>query len=123
MKRIEPNLLLAASTGLSFLLLIGSAGLFGAAGQWVKYAILALVCTAAFVGLNGWWSRRMGQPQTPMISPDAPGSAAWASLFPAMLMIGAAVPLFFPGRDLGLLVLIGAVWFGVTVQSALRARR
>jgi hypothetical protein len=30
---------------------------------------------------------------------------------------------FVPGLDYGLLVIIAAVWFGVTVESAIKARR
>lgn len=122
MNRLEPNLLLAISTGLSLALLIASAVLFGAPGQAVKYVVLAVVACVAFVSLNAWWSRRMRQAQTPMIIPGAHGTAAWAGLFPAIIMLGAGVPLVFPGHDHGLLVLVGAIWFGLTVQSAIRAR-
>ena len=39
------------------------------------------------------------------------------------VIFAAAVPVFFPGHDYGLMVIIAAVWFGVAVDSALRARR
>ena len=55
--------------------------------------------------------------------PEAASTAVWASLFPLALILGAAVPVFFPGHDYGLLVIIAAVWFGVTVQSAIKARQ
>lgn len=123
MNRIEPNLLLALSTTLSMALLISSAILFGAEGHAVKYVVTATVCAVAFVVMNGWWSRRQGLPQTPMIRRDAPSTAAWSALFPAMLILGAAIPMLFPGHDYGLLVLICAIWLGLTILSALRARR
>jgi hypothetical protein len=48
--------------------------------------------------------------------------AAWASLFPMVVILCAAIPVFWPGPDYGLLIIIAAVWFGVTVESALKAR-
>ena len=40
-----------------------------------------------------------------------------------VLLLVAAVPVFWPGPDYGLLVLIAEIWFGTTVESALKARR
>ena len=40
-----------------------------------------------------------------------------------LVVSSAAIPVFWPGPDYGLLVIIASVWFGVTVDSAIRARR
>ena len=123
MKRIEPNLLLALATAVPLALLVATASLFGEPGNTLKYVLLAVVCTVLFVVFNGMMARRAGAQRPPMIHAEAASTAVWASLFPLVLIFAAAAPVFFPGHDYGLLIIIGAVWFGVTVQSALRARQ
>ena len=123
MKRIEPNLLLALATAVPLALLVATASLFGEPGNTLKYVLLAVVCTVLFVVFNGMMARRTGAQRPPMIHAEAASTAVWASLVPLVLIFAAAAPVFFPGHDYGLLVIIGAVWFGVTVQSALRARQ
>ncbi|MNE15672.1 hypothetical protein D3C80_1085910 [compost metagenome] len=58
-----------------------------------------------------------------MIHPEAASTAVWASLFPALIILAAGVPVIFPGHDYGLLVIIAAVFFGGTVESAIKARQ
>ncbi len=123
MKRIEPNLLLAIATAIPLILLIMTASLFGEPGQTLKYVILTVVCTALYVVLNGIMAKRLGRQRPSMIHPDAPSTALWASLFPLILMILAAVPFFFAGHDYGLLIIIAAILFAGTVESALKARK
>ena len=122
MNRLEPNLLLAVSTGVALLLLIATAALFGAPGGAIKYPIIAFVCVVTFVFGNAFMARRMNRVTPPMINVDTPATAAWASIFPTLVILFAAIPLFWSGHDYGLLVIIGAVMTGVTIQSALRAR-
>ncbi|WP_288759786.1 hypothetical protein [uncultured Brevundimonas sp.] len=124
MNRLEPNILLAVSTGVALILLVLTASAFGEPGNTIKYVVSAVVCSAIVAGLNSWMARRMGQTQLhPMIRAEAPTSAVLAGLFPLAVIFAAAAPVFFPGHDYGLLVIIAAVWFGVSVDSALRARR
>lgn len=124
MNRIEPNILLAASTGVALLLLIMTASLFGEPGRLFKYAISAILCVGLFVALNGRMARLMNRPKPqPMIRTGSPSTAIWAGLFPLALIAAAAVPVVSPGRDYGLLIVIAAVWFGVTADSAVRAAR
>ncbi|WP_339872283.1 hypothetical protein [uncultured Brevundimonas sp.] len=123
MIRIEPNLLLAVTTGVAVALLVTTASVFGEPDQTLKYLILVALCSAGFVLLNGLWSRRMKLERPPMVHAEAATTAVWASLFPLMVILSAAVPLVFPGHDYGLLVIIAAVWLGVTVESALKARQ
>jgi len=122
LNRLEPNLLLAVSTGVALLLLIATAALFGAPGGAIKYPIIGFVCVVTFVFGNAFMARRMNRVTPPMISLDTPATAAWASIFPTLVILFAAIPLFWSGHDYGLLVIIGAVMTGVTIQSALRAR-
>ena len=124
MKRFEPNLLLAVSTAFALALVIMTASLFGAPGTTLRNVLLAVICAGGFVLLNPMAQRMMKAPaRPPMIHPDSPGTALWAGLFPMLVIVAAALPIFWPGKDYGLLVLIAAIWFGVTVESALKARR
>ena len=121
--RLEPNLLLSISTGIALVLLIMTAALFGEAGGAVKYPIIAAVCVIAFVIGNGLLGRRMGRVTQPMIHLEAPTTAAWASIFPLLVILFAGIPLIWSGHDYGLLIIIAAVIFGLTVESALKAHK
>jgi hypothetical protein len=121
--RIEPNLLLAVTTGVALALLVTTSAVFGEPGMALKYVVLVGVVPSAYVVLNGLWSRRMKLARPPMIHAEAATTAVWASLFPLLVILSAAVPLVFPGHDYGLLVIVAAVWLGVTVESALKARQ
>lgn len=124
MNRLEPNILLAVSTGVALILLLMTASAFGEPGNTVKYVVSAVICSAIVAVLNSWMARRMGQTDLqPLIRAEAPTSAVLAGLFPLAVIFAAAAPVFFPGHDYGLMVIIAAVWFGVAVDSALRARR
>jgi hypothetical protein len=124
LNRIEPNILLAVSTGVALILLVMTAATFGEPGNTPKYVISAVVCSVLFVALNGWTARMMKRPRPqPMISAASPATAVWAGLFPLLVIVAAVAPVFLPGHDYGLLIIIAAVWFGVTVDSAIRANR
>lgn len=124
MKRLEPNLLLALTTGIALLLVIITATVYGPPVGLIRNPLVAILSAGGFVLLNPMLLRIMKiNPRPPLIHPDAPGTAVWATLFPLMVIIAAAVPVFWPGPDYGLLVLIAAIWFGATVESALKARR
>ena len=123
MKRIEPNLLLAITTCIALLLLILTASVFGQPGGALKYGIIVLAVVVAFIPLNALLARKMGWARPPMIHAGAASTAAWASLFPMMVIMSAAIPVFWPGHDYGLLVIIASLWFGLTVESALKARQ
>jgi hypothetical protein len=124
LNRIEPNILLAVSTGVALVLLVMTAALFGEPGNTAKYVISAVVCSVLFVALNGWMARVMNRPEPrAMINTATPSTAVWAGLFPLLVIAAAVAPVFLPGHDYGLLIIVAAVWFGVTVDSAIRANR
>ena len=123
MNRLEPNLLLALTTGIALLLVTLTASVYGA-GSPLRNLLLAVICSGGFVVLNPILMRAIkGPDRPPMIHPESPRTAAWAGLFPMVVILCAGVPVFVPGLDYGLLVIIAAVWFGVTVESAIKARR
>lgn len=122
MKRLEPNLLLAVTTGFALVLVALTASVYGA-GAPLRNLLLAVICSGGFVLLNPVLARMMKGPvRPPLIHPGGRGLTSWASLFPMVVILCAAIPVFRPGPDYGLLVIIAAVWFGVTVESALKAR-
>lgn len=123
MSRIEPNLLLALSTGLALVLMIMTASLYGEPGQGLRYAGTAAVCAGLFVPLNGLLMKQMQRKTPPLISPGLPLATLLAGGMPLLVIIGAAIPVFFPGHNYGLLIIIGAVIFGSTVESAYKAAK
>lgn len=123
MKSLEPNILLAVTTLVALVLLVMTASVFGEPGQALKYVILAVICIPALVFLNGLLAKRSGRVSPAMISQEAPATAVWAAIVPGLVMLFAVVPVIFGGHDYGLLVIIGAVLAGVTVESAIKANR
>ncbi|KQS56240.1 hypothetical protein ASG17_09495 [Brevundimonas sp. Leaf363] len=123
MKNIEPNLLLAIATGFALALLTTSLCVFGAPSMWAKYVGAAVLCPIAFVLLNPLFSKKTRDANPPLIHGQVRGAGVWAAMFPMSIMLTAIAPMIWPGKDLGLIVVIAAIWFGVTVESALKARR
>ena len=124
MKRLEPNLLLAVSTGFALILLVMTASFSSPAVPLLRNALLAVICAGGFVLLNPVLQRMMKRPERPpMINRDAVNTGFWSAFFPLGVILAAAIPLVWPGQDYGLLVIIGAVWFGVTAESAIKVRR
>lgn len=123
MSRIEPNLLLAVTTAIALALMLATTSLYGHPDGAIRYPIMAVLCSGAYVVLNGWVLRRMNRTTPPMVHADAPSTAVWATLFPLAIILGSAIPLFFPARDYGLLIIIGSIFLGVTIESAIKARR
>ena len=122
MKRIEPNVLLAVSTTISLALLILTAVVYGEPGGEIKYPLMAAICVVAYVVGNSLMQRQMKRITPPMIHPDKPSTAAMAAVFPLVIMLLAAVPVFWSDHDYGLFVIIAAVMTGATVESAMKAR-
>jgi len=124
LKRLEPNLLLAVSTGLSLLLVLLTTSLTEPTAVQLRNVLMAVICAGCFVLLSPRLARMTGQaPRPPMIHPDSPGTVIWAALFPAIVTVIAVLPVLFPGPDYGLAIIVAAVMFGVTVESAIKARR
>jgi hypothetical protein len=124
LNRLEPNALLALSAAFALLLVVLTTAVYGPQIGLIRNPLLAIICAGGFVLLNPRLERAMKRPaRPPLISERAPGTAVWAALFPMMILICAAVPVFWQGRDYGLLVIIAAVLFGATAESAIKARR
>jgi hypothetical protein len=110
LKRIEPNFLLAVSTTISLALLLLTAVVYGEAGAAgeIKYPLMAAICVVAYVVGNSLMQRQMKRVTPPMIHADKPSTAAMAAVFPLIIMLLAAVPVFWSGHDYGLFVIIAS---------------
>jgi multisubunit Na+/H+ antiporter MnhB subunit len=122
LKRIEPNLLLALSCLLTLSLVMLTGAMFGEPGGALKYPLMGAIVIVAFIIGNGLMQRRTGRVTPPLISLDTPQTAVWGGILPLLLMAFAAIPVFWPGHDYGLLIIIGSVLTGVAVESAMKAR-
>ncbi len=124
MKRLEPNFLLAVSTTISLLLLLLTTVVYGevGAGGEIKYPLMAAICIVGYVVGNALMQRQLKRVTPPMIHADKPSTAAMAGVFPLVVMLLAAVPVFWSGHDYGLFVIIASVMTGATIESALKAR-
>lgn len=124
MKRLEPNLLLAVTTGFALALLVMTSSVYGGGDGLVRNTLLAVICAVVFAVVNPWLMRLMKRPdRPPLIHRDVGNAVAWAAIFPAAVFVAAIIPLVFPGPDYGLLIICAAVWFGLTIESAIKARR
>ena len=123
MNRLEPNLLLAAATGFALTLLVATATVFGRPDWPWRYVATALVSVAAYLAVTLALDRWSQAPRPPLVSAEAPSALAWGAILPLVVLTAAAAPLLLPGVDMGLPVLIGAIFFGLTVRSAIRVRR
>jgi hypothetical protein len=120
---LEPNLLLAIATSTALALQVLTASAYGRSlGPW-HYPLLAIACAGGFVLLNALWMRRRGKTVRPMVAPGNPTAAMLTGILPLLIIFGAALPVFIPGVDYGLLVIVGAVFTGLTIESAIRARK
>ena len=121
MKRLDPNVLLALTTFSALLLLILTATVYSEPEPWWRYLAVAAVVAPLYLLMSryvgGWF--RSDQPA--LIVPDNPATAAWAALFPLLILIASAAPLVWRGIDYGLVVIIAALWFGITIRSAWRS--
>jgi hypothetical protein len=101
LKRLEPNLLLAVTTGFALVLVTLTASVYGA-GEPLRNLLLAVICSGGFVLLNPILLRTMKSPERPpLIHPGsfAP-TTAWLrfremtpdSFIPATLNVGHALP-------------------------------
>jgi hypothetical protein len=124
LKRLEPNLLLAISTGFGLVLVLMTTILFGPPQALLRNPLMAIICAGGFVLLNPQLMKMMRQPpRPPMIHRDSPATVVWAGLFPMVVILLAAIPVFWAGHDYGLVVIIASVIFGLTVESAIKAAR
>jgi hypothetical protein len=116
-KADELNRLLAVATGFAYGALLVAAWLFSPpeppASRWVSpgqgVAVVVLYLLLKRV-LNM-------KPTPPLIQPGAPATL-FAGLFPLVILGAAAMAALWPGHNF-LAVIVGGVWFGMTLEAVL----
>lgn len=116
------NLLLAVVTGLSLAALVAAATFAGPPDVGWRFVYLAPATVLVYL-LVSRTLLRAKTPRPPLIQPGAPATVWMALILPLIILACAVGALAWPGHDFGVPVIMGAVWFGLTVDSALRARK
>ncbi|MES2834041.1 MAG: hypothetical protein V4707_04950 [Pseudomonadota bacterium] len=123
MKRFEPNLLLAVTTAFALGLMVVAASLSASTTTALKYVGLAIACSVGFVVLNkALMAARKRKPRV-LITPENPAVMILAAIFPIVVLLSSVLPLLAPTADYGFMIIIAAVFTGLTAESALEARR
>jgi hypothetical protein len=112
------NLMLAGVTGLSLTCLVFAATAFGPPGPVYRYAVLAVAVAGLYLLINRFLLKRAARP--PLIQLDSPITWVFAMALPLIIMICALAPVIWHGKDFGLAIIVGGVWFGQTLESAFR---
>lgn len=122
--KIEPNILLAITASLAMALVTGSAVYFAAPGKAIQYVGAALMSVAGFLVLNAAFMAWRKRKPKPMIDRSQPVTMIMAMVFPFTMILSAALPMLTPGMgDYGLMIIIGGVFTGLAIQSAIAVLR
>jgi hypothetical protein len=116
------NLLLAVVTGLSLAALVAAATFAAPPGHEKRFVYLAPATVLIYLLVSRFLAKAI-PPRPPLIMPGAPATMWFAVILPLIIILCAVAATVLPGRDFGVLVIMGAVWFGLTIDSALRARK
>lgn len=108
--------MLCVTTGLALALLTFAA--FSAAPEPLRWRPVAIGpgVVIAYLLLNRVLLRRA--PRPPLVQADSPITLIFAGCLPLSLILLAVTAIIWPGRDYTLAVIVGAVFFGLTVESA-----
>jgi hypothetical protein len=117
-KARELNITLAVVTGFALLLLVISAAIFGAARlRWVV-VVLAPAVVVLYLVSKRYLIRMPDRP--PLIQADAPVTLLFAGGLPLVIVLCACACALWPGHDYSIPIIASAVWFGLTLESALK---
>lgn len=120
--RGDPNFLLAVTSVISLALVTSVACVMGPPGVWIKYLLAAVLSAGGFILLNGLYMRVRNRRPKPMISRDAPMTIIVAMVFPLTMILSSVLPLIAPNGDYGIMLIVGGVFTGLAIQSAIAAR-
>jgi hypothetical protein len=122
-KRVfQINLLLAVVTGVSLAALVAAATYAAPPGHEKRFVYLAPATVLVYLLVSRFLARAAA-PRPPLIQPGAPVTMWMALILPLIIIACAVAAMIWPGQDFGVLVIMGAVWFGLTIDSAVRARK
>jgi hypothetical protein len=111
----ELNRLLAIATGLALAALIVSASLFGPPpGRWIPPGLAAGVVVLYLLIKRALKMK----PTPPLIQPGSPVSL-FAGILPLVILACAGAAALWPGHDFNLAVIVGGVWFAMTLEGVM----
>ncbi len=119
---LQVNLLVALSTGFALALLVLTATVYASPELKWRYvalcpAVLIIFLLMKRVLLRKWFQRR------PLVDPESPISIGLAGFLPLIIMLCAGASAMWPGRDFGLAVIVGTIWFGLTIEGVMDSRK
>ena len=120
--KFDANLMLAITSVIALTLLTMVASVVGPAGAALKYVLTAALSCLGFLVLNRLYMRLRSRKPKTLISREAPATIIVAMVFPLAMILSAALPLLNPTGDYGLMLVMGGVWTGLTLQSLLASR-
>ncbi len=117
----EVNLLVALSTGFALALLVVTATVFAPPHLTWRYVALAPAVLLVYlllkrVLLKGKFPRR------PLVDPESPISIGLSGFLPLIILLCAGAAALWPA-DYGLAVILGAIWFGLTIEGVMDTPR
>jgi hypothetical protein len=112
------NLLVALSTGFALALLVVSATAYASPELKWRYVALAPAVLIVYLLMKRILLKNRF-PRRPLVDPESPISVGLAGLLPLIILLCAGATILWPGRDFGLAVIVGTIWFGLTVEGVL----
>lgn len=114
-RQVELNRLLAIATGLALAALVVSASLFGPpVARWIPPGLAAAV-VILYLAIKRVLNMK---PIPPLIQSGSPMTVL-AGLFPLIILACAGAAALWPGHDFGIAVIVGGVWFAMTIEALL----
>ena len=117
-KARELNLMLAVVTGVSLALLVVAAAFFGPARMRIVELALAPATVALYLLFKRFVFKMPERP--PLIQADSPITLILAAAIPLIIVVVACCAAAWPGHDYSIAVIAASVFFGLTVESALK---
>jgi hypothetical protein len=118
----QVNLLVAISTGFALALLVLTATVYASPALKWRYVALAPAVLIVYLLLKRLLLKNRF-PRRPLVDWESPLSVGLAGLLPLIIILCAGAAAFWPGRDFGLAVIVGTIWFGLTIEGVLDSRK
>jgi hypothetical protein len=117
-KTHEINVTLAVVTGLALLLLMVSGSVFGPEKRRITLLVLGPAIVALYLLTKRYLFKMPEQP--PLIQPDAPITLIMGAAIPFVIVVLACACALWPGHDYSIAIIASAVFFGLTLESAMK---
>lgn len=115
------NLLLAITSVIALALVTTSCMITASAEKRVIYLAAALFSALGFMLLNRLYMTSRKRTPKPLVAPGSTAVLVVAMFFPLLMILSSVFPFVAPSADYGLMLIVGGIWTGLTLQSALAA--